>query len=155
MYLQGLGQRLLADGFSTPFLYSNRCFMNTSLEEAKESVANVGEMIAKQGFPSGMPPVTFVFTGAGNVSKGALEMFELLPHKVTVCQILKRQNVQLFVTSRACIELRARRCLGGSEKVPVFHGHKPLKGRRRPFSKCEKFISAESDWAKTFYMPSP
>ena len=41
------------------------------------------------------------------------------------------------------------------KKVPMFHGHKPLKGRRRPFSKCDKFISAESDWAKTFYMPSP
>ena len=46
--LQGLGQRLLADGFSTPFLYSNRCFMNTSLDEAKTSVVNVGKMISDQ-----------------------------------------------------------------------------------------------------------
>ena len=56
--------------------------MNTSLEEAKGSVENVGAMISSQGFPRGMPPVTFVFTGAGNVSQGALEMFNLLPHKV-------------------------------------------------------------------------
>ena len=41
------------------------------------------------------------------------------------------------------------------KKVPVFHGHEPLKVIRITFTKCEKFISAESDWAKTFYMPSP
>ena len=33
------------------------------------------------GLPSSLEPLVFAFTGAGNVSRGAREIFELLPHK--------------------------------------------------------------------------
>ena len=33
------------------------------------------------GMPENLSPVVFAFTGNGNVSKGAQEMFKLLPHE--------------------------------------------------------------------------
>jgi alpha-aminoadipic semialdehyde synthase len=43
-------------------------------------VISVGEEIATFGLPSGICPLVFVFTGSGNVSHGAQEIFKLLPH---------------------------------------------------------------------------
>ena len=41
----------------------------------------VGEEISRNGVPSAPSPLIFVFTGNGNVSKGAQEIFRLLPHE--------------------------------------------------------------------------
>mmetsp|Transcript_68140 Transcript_68140/g.106517 ORF Transcript_68140/g.106517 Transcript_68140/m.106517 type:complete len:914 (-) Transcript_68140:26-2767(-) len=80
--LQGLGQRLLADGFSTPFLNLPMCYMHPSLEVVKQAVYAMGGNISKHGLPTGTPPLVFTFTGSGNVAKGALEIFKLLPHEM-------------------------------------------------------------------------
>ncbi|PPS11406.1 hypothetical protein GOBAR_AA09236 [Gossypium barbadense] len=78
--LRGLGQRYLSLGYSTPFLSLGASYMYPSLAAAKAAVITVGEEIASQGLPSGICPVIFVFTGSGNVSVGAQEIFKLLPH---------------------------------------------------------------------------
>ncbi|RVW28651.1 Alpha-aminoadipic semialdehyde synthase [Vitis vinifera] len=44
------------------------------------AVISVGEEIAAHGLPPGICPLVFVFTGSGNVSLGAQEIFKLLPH---------------------------------------------------------------------------
>lgn len=77
--LRGLGQRYLSLGYSTPFLSLGASYMYPSLAAAKAAVITVGEEIASQGLPSGICPVIFVFTGSGNVSVGAQEIFKLLP----------------------------------------------------------------------------
>ena len=41
----------------------------------------MGEELAHYGLPDELIPLTFVFTSEGNVSKGAQEIFSLLPHK--------------------------------------------------------------------------
>ncbi|KAL2503389.1 lysine-ketoglutarate reductase/saccharopine dehydrogenase bifunctional enzyme [Forsythia ovata] len=79
-FLRGLGQRYLNLGYSTPFLSLGASYMYTSLAAAKAAVISVGEEIATAGLPSGICPLVFVFTGAGNVSQGAQEIFKLLPH---------------------------------------------------------------------------
>ncbi|GMJ07576.1 LYSINE-KETOGLUTARATE REDUCTASE/SACCHAROPINE DEHYDROGENASE, SACCHAROPINE DEHYDROGENASE [Hibiscus trionum] len=79
-FLRGLGQRYLGLGYSTPFLSLGASYMYPSLAAAKAAVITVGEEIASQGLPSGICPVVFVFTGSGNVSLGAQEIFKLLPH---------------------------------------------------------------------------
>ncbi|KAK8503220.1 hypothetical protein V6N13_025979 [Hibiscus sabdariffa] len=79
-FLRGLGQRYLSLGYSTPFLSLGASYMYPSLAAAKAAVITVGEEIASQGLPSGICPVVFVFTGSGNVSLGAQEIFKLLPH---------------------------------------------------------------------------
>ncbi|CAK9066981.1 unnamed protein product [Durusdinium trenchii] len=81
-FLRGLGERLLALGFSTPLLHIGSAFMYPTLEEAKRAVALAGDAIRKNGLPKAMCPFTAVFTGTGNVSQGALEIFKLLPHEM-------------------------------------------------------------------------
>ncbi|XP_022754742.1 alpha-aminoadipic semialdehyde synthase-like isoform X1 [Durio zibethinus] len=79
-FLCGLGQRYLSLGYSTPLLSLGASYMYPSLAAAKAAVISVGEEIASQGLPSGICPLVFVFTGSGNVSHGAQEIFKLLPH---------------------------------------------------------------------------
>ncbi|CAH8320965.1 unnamed protein product [Eruca vesicaria subsp. sativa] len=79
-FLHGLGQRYLSLGYSTPFLSLGSSYMYPSLAAAKSAVVSVGEEIASQGLPLGLCPLVFVFTGTGNASLGAQEIFKLLPH---------------------------------------------------------------------------
>ncbi|KAG2717762.1 hypothetical protein I3843_03G190100 [Carya illinoinensis] len=79
-FLRGLGQRYLSLGYSTPFLSLGSSYMYPSLAAAKAAVISVGEEIATLGLPSGICPLIFIFTGSGNVSLGAQEIFKLLPH---------------------------------------------------------------------------
>uniref|UniRef100_A0A0E0NLU1 Saccharopine dehydrogenase (NAD(+), L-glutamate-forming) n=1 Tax=Oryza rufipogon TaxID=4529 RepID=A0A0E0NLU1_ORYRU len=79
-FLHGLGQRYLSLGYSTPFLSLGQSHMYPSLAAAKAAVIAIGEEIATFGLPSGICPIVFVFTGTGNVSQGAQEIFKLLPH---------------------------------------------------------------------------
>ncbi|KAL6220857.1 hypothetical protein ACLB2K_008610 [Fragaria x ananassa] len=79
-FLRGLGQRYLSLGYSTPFLSLGAPYMYSSLAAAKAAVISVGEEIATLGLPAGICPLVFVFTGSGNVSSGAQEIFKLLPH---------------------------------------------------------------------------
>ncbi|KAG8376285.1 hypothetical protein BUALT_Bualt09G0047300 [Buddleja alternifolia] len=79
-FLCGLGQRYLNLGYSTPFLSVGKSYMYSSLASAKAAVISVGEEIATMGLPATICPLVFVFTGAGNVSQGAREIFRLLPH---------------------------------------------------------------------------
>ncbi|XP_057967291.1 alpha-aminoadipic semialdehyde synthase isoform X2 [Malania oleifera] len=79
-FLHGLGIRYLNLGYSTPFLSLGASYMYSSLAAAKAAVISVGEEIATMGLPLGICPMVFVFTGSGNVSLGAQEIFKLLPH---------------------------------------------------------------------------
>lgn len=42
---------------------------------------DVGNAIRAHGLPKELSPMVFVFTGTGNVSRGAQEIFQLLPHE--------------------------------------------------------------------------
>uniref|UniRef100_A0A0D9VLW6 Saccharopine dehydrogenase (NAD(+), L-glutamate-forming) n=1 Tax=Leersia perrieri TaxID=77586 RepID=A0A0D9VLW6_9ORYZ len=79
-FLHGLGQRYLSLGYSTPFLSLGQSHMYPSLAAAKAAVIAIGEEIATFGLPFGICPIVFIFTGTGNVSQGAQEIFKLLPH---------------------------------------------------------------------------
>ncbi len=79
--LQGLGLRLLAEGYSTPFLHVPNTYIHRSMNEVRERLKVVGDMIKSSGFPHALSPIVFAFTGNGNVAKGAIEIFEHLPHE--------------------------------------------------------------------------
>lgn len=93
--------------------------MYPSLNEAKKAVSYCGDMIKNLGLPKQFGPLTFVFTGSGNVTQGALELFKLLPHEFiepndlekiqsnfdnhkVKCIIFEipQQNVQMFAYER-------------------------------------------------------
>jgi alpha-aminoadipic semialdehyde synthase len=76
-----LGNRLLAMGYSSPFLHVGYTHMYPDLEFARAAVRAIGNEIAQQGLPRALGPLVFTFTGSGAVSGGARDIFQLLPHK--------------------------------------------------------------------------
>ena len=79
--MRGFGEHLLAMGFATPFLYLSSSYMYPSWEHAQTAVREVADHIRCYGLPREFGPCTFAFTGGGNVSGGAMELFKLLPHE--------------------------------------------------------------------------
>jgi len=79
--LRGIGERMLCLGYSTPFLNVGSAYMYPSLESAKGALRDLGAAIKDHGLPDDFAPMTFAFTGNGNVSRGAQEIFEELPHE--------------------------------------------------------------------------
>ncbi|CAM8945341.1 unnamed protein product [Rhodiola kirilowii] len=108
-FLRGLGQRYLSLGYSTPFLSIGASYMYSSLAAAKAAVISVGEEISTFGLPMGICPLVFIFTGSGNVSEGAQEIFKLLPHKFVkpsgLQDIFKRDQMQLEATSKRVFQV--------------------------------------------------
>ncbi|PKC09641.1 alpha-aminoadipic semialdehyde synthase [Rhizophagus irregularis] len=87
--LHGLGLRLLGLGYNTSFMHIAMSHSYKSLDSALSSVKSVGESIATEGLPKDLGPMTFVFTGTGNVSNGAQEIFKHLPHEYIDAKDLK------------------------------------------------------------------
>ncbi len=79
--LRAYGQKMKLNGYTTPFAEIQQAYQYDSLEEAKDHIRKIGEMISKDGLPQELTPLTVGFLGYGNVSKGAQEMFDLLPFK--------------------------------------------------------------------------
>ncbi|XP_070558527.1 alpha-aminoadipic semialdehyde synthase, mitochondrial-like [Ptychodera flava] len=79
--LHGLGLRLLALGHHTPFMHIGSAHNYRSSGMAKQAIRDAGYEIALGMMPKSLGPLTFVFTGSGNVSQGAQEIFTELPHR--------------------------------------------------------------------------
>lgn len=78
--LHGLGLRLLALGHHTPFMYMGATHNYKNSRAAKLAIYELGEDIKAGKLPAHFGPLSFVFSGSGNVSQGAQEMFQELPH---------------------------------------------------------------------------
>ena len=79
--LYALGKRLEWEGYSTPLLSLARPLEFTSLDAGRQLLARVGERIANEGVGRALSPLIVGFAGYGNVSGGAQEFFDLLPHE--------------------------------------------------------------------------
>lgn len=77
--LWALGQRLAAEGFVTPLEKILLARQYADLEDALDHISNAGDQIRHAGLPVGLRPIVTAFTGSGNVSKGAQEIYERLP----------------------------------------------------------------------------
>ncbi len=77
--LWALGQRLVWEGIPSPFQDISQAYRYRDLEDAKEHIAQVGEQIKSDGLHPDICPLIFGFAGYGNVSRGAQEIFDLLP----------------------------------------------------------------------------
>ncbi len=86
--LHGFGLKLQARGIASPFARIRQAFQYASLAEAKAAVEAVGTEIDEKGFPEELCPLVVGFAGYGNVSRGAQEIFDLLPHKVLSAEAL-------------------------------------------------------------------
>ncbi|XP_013412540.1 alpha-aminoadipic semialdehyde synthase, mitochondrial isoform X2 [Lingula anatina] len=79
--LHGLGFRLLALGHHTPFMHISPPHHYRNSGSARQAIRDAGYEIALGLMPKSIGPLTFVFTGSGNVSQGAQEVFRELPHE--------------------------------------------------------------------------
>ncbi|KAI9146443.1 Saccharopine dehydrogenase-domain-containing protein [Paraphysoderma sedebokerense] len=79
--LHSLGLRMLSLGYGTPFLNVGMAHTYISLAHAKNTIKELGTLIQRDGLAKDFGPMVFVFTGTGNVSKGAQEVFKCLPHE--------------------------------------------------------------------------
>jgi alanine dehydrogenase len=79
--LHALGQRLQAEGIPNPFTRVRTTNQYANLGEAKREIAQLGETIRRDGLDPRIAPLVVGFTGYGNVSRGAQEIFDLLPHE--------------------------------------------------------------------------
>lgn len=77
--LWALGQRLKELGKSSPFEELLLAHQYGSLVDAKESIKRLGWHIHEVGLDVSHVPLICGFTGYGRVSKGAQEIFDLLP----------------------------------------------------------------------------
>lgn len=80
-----LGQRLVVGGIDTPLAEVRHAYEYPDLATAKEHLAEIGRRIARDGMPPPLRRLIVGFSGYGNVSTGAQEVFESLrPHQVRV-----------------------------------------------------------------------
>jgi alpha-aminoadipic semialdehyde synthase len=79
--LAALGDRLLAKGYSTPFLYCSFARTYRSLDDARDAIRNVGKIIERIGISEALCPFVVGVTSRGSVAQAALEILQLLPHK--------------------------------------------------------------------------
>jgi alpha-aminoadipic semialdehyde synthase len=78
--LWALGRRLAAEGIDSAFAGVRRAYEYPSVEEAARAIAEqVGQRIRDQGVDPRLHPLVVGFTGGGNVSQGAQEVFDRLP----------------------------------------------------------------------------
>ena len=81
--LRAFGLRLKAQDRACIFQQLKSIYDYRNLAAAKEHLRHLGQEIEQNPHLLGMEdvPVVFAFTGLGNVGKGALEIFDLLPGK--------------------------------------------------------------------------
>ena len=79
--LYALGRRLAVFGLKTPLLDMKPAYLYRDLEDAKKHVEKIGAKIRKKGLPEKIRPFATGFAGYGQVSRGAQEIFDLLPHE--------------------------------------------------------------------------
>ncbi|XP_041652112.1 alpha-aminoadipic semialdehyde synthase, mitochondrial isoform X1 [Cheilinus undulatus] len=77
--LHGLGLRFLALGHHTPFMHIGMAHNYRNVSQAIQAVRDCGYEISMGLVPKSIGPVTFCFTGTGNVSKGAQDILNELP----------------------------------------------------------------------------
>ncbi len=80
--LRVLGARLEAEGISpNPFAAMKPTMQCKDFAELKTEFFALGKRIEDQGLPDSLTPFVVGFSGYGNVSRGAQEMLDLLPHE--------------------------------------------------------------------------
>ncbi len=76
-----LGRRLEWEGVRNPFSSIMKAHEYGDLPQIREHISSVGRLITTYGIPYSIRPFVIGIAGAGNVSKGAQEILDLLPVK--------------------------------------------------------------------------
>ncbi|XP_018369650.1 PREDICTED: alpha-aminoadipic semialdehyde synthase, mitochondrial [Trachymyrmex cornetzi] len=113
--LHGLGLRLLALGHHTPFMHIGPAHNYRDSAMARQAIRGAGYEIALGAMPKSIGPLTFVFTGSGNVSQGGQEVFQELPHEYVPPEMLRKVAEHGDTTKIYGCEVRRRHHLERKE----------------------------------------
>ncbi|CAK9832920.1 Alpha-aminoadipic semialdehyde synthase, mitochondrial [Anthophora retusa] len=113
--LHGLGLRLLALGHHTPFMHIGPAHNYRDSAMARQAIRDAGYEIALGAMPKSIGPLTFIFTGSGNVSQGGQEVFQELPHEYVPPEMLKKVAEHGDTTKIYGCEVRRRHHLERKE----------------------------------------
>lgn len=92
--LWALGKRIDSEGIQNPFSKIKKTVEYRGLDSAKRQIGKIADEITKNGIPKEMRPLVCGFSGYGNVSQGAREIFDILPHKeISPQELLSDQNL--------------------------------------------------------------
>ncbi|HEX4822877.1 MAG TPA: hypothetical protein VFV19_01045 [Candidatus Polarisedimenticolaceae bacterium] len=89
--LWALGQRLAFEGIDSPFAALTMAHRYADLEDAHVALGRVAASIRRDGVPPALHPLVVGFTGSGNTSKGAQEIFDQLPYEEILVEDLEGQ----------------------------------------------------------------
>lgn len=125
--LHGMGLRLLALGHHTPFMHIGPSHNYRNTEMARQAVRDAGYEVALGRLPRSIGPLIFIFTGSGNVSQGAQEVFQELPHEYIEPEYLPKV-VKQGATNKiyACVVSREDHYVrkeGGKFNAEEFENH--------------------------------
>lgn len=73
--LHGLGLRMLSLGVTSPFLHIGLAHNYASVADVEPVLLRIGESMKNYKLPKVIAPLTFAFTGSGNVSQVRLNSF--------------------------------------------------------------------------------
>ena len=84
------GRMLARAGAETPLLGIKPAYEYPSLDQAFESIANIGKELTARSLPDAVVPVVVGFAGYGQVSRGAQEIYDLLrPKEITPAELVQ------------------------------------------------------------------
>ena len=88
------GKRVESEGVQNPFSKIKKTFEYRGLENAKKQIDQIADEIIRNGIPTEMRPLVCGFSGYGNVSQGAQEIFNILPYKkISPQELLSNQDL--------------------------------------------------------------
>ena len=93
--LHAYGQKLKLQGYKTPLENIKQAYQYNSLDHAKDEINKIGEAIKLHGLPQKLTPIIIGFAGYGNVSKGAQDILDILPHKDIPADMLTKLHDSL------------------------------------------------------------
>ena len=114
------GQKLKIEGIKNPFEKIKHPYQYSSLEEAKNDIQKLSEEIKRNGLPQVILPLIIGITGYGNVSKGAQEIFDILPHKtISPNELIKlHDNLSLDTTILYKVVFREKDIVERKDRQP-------------------------------------
>jgi saccharopine dehydrogenase (NAD+, L-lysine forming) len=106
--LWAMGRRLLSEGIASPFAQVKYATEYELLHRAEAALKEVGEDIAANGLPDAIVPFITGFTGYGNVSKAAQQLYDLLPTQRIEASELAAFMAKGEFSNRVCYKVEFR-----------------------------------------------
>ena len=92
--LWAFGKRFESEGVRNPFSKIKKTFEYRGLDKAQVQIGKIVDEIRRNGIPKEMRPLVCGFSGYGNVSQGAQEIFDILPHRgISPQDLLTNKNL--------------------------------------------------------------